>query len=130
VPGKRRTFKWPKEARDLVRDHLLTGGERHKLITALAEISGHPRNACLRFARELGVTAKRPYRAWSPKEIEELLRLCGDSSVRLMALKLKRPETAIWGMLHRLGITTQISKDSFTCLLLSCMCDPNSYSAG
>ena len=119
VPGKRRTFKWPREARDLVRDYLLMGGERYKLITALAKISGHPRDACLRFARELGVTARRFYREWSPKEIEELVQLCGASSVRLIALKLKRPETAIWGMLHRLGITVQIRKDSFTKYVLA-----------
>lgn len=114
-----RIFKWTKEAREMVRAHLEHGGPRHKLITALAGLSGHPRNACLRFARQLGVTAKRPYRKWTKREIENLLQLCETYPLRTVALKLHRPETAVRGMLQRLGASAKMGKDSFTKYVLA-----------
>src|SRR2546427_7145911 len=61
---KRRTFRWPKEARDLVRTHLSaqraqTGTQDPAvvqiLVTRLMEVSGNPRDACWRFARQAGI---------------------------------------------------------------------------
>lgn len=116
---KRRSFKWSKEARDLVRTYLATGGPRHKLIDALAQISGHPRNACIRFARQIGVTARRPYKKWGKRDIEILLQLCEQYPLRTVALKLHRPETAVRGMLQRLGFSAKMGKDSFTKYVLA-----------
>ena len=66
---KRRMFRWPKEARELVREykkrtsrsqeHTETG--RRMLVTKLTATSGNPRDACLRFLRELGVNQKRAF---------------------------------------------------------------------
>jgi hypothetical protein len=116
---RRRTFTWPKEARELVRTYLSAGGKRHLLIASSAQISGHPRNACLRFARQLGVAGKRPYRKWTRKETENLLQLCESHPLRTVALKLQRSQTAIRGMLDRLGVTGRIGKDSFTKYVLA-----------
>jgi hypothetical protein len=111
---KRRTFTWSKEARELVRNYLIAGGERHKMIASLAQITGYPRRACLRFARQIGVSAKRPYRKWTKKEIELLQQLCESHPLRTVALKLQRSQTAIRGMLDRLGAGAPMGKESFT----------------
>lgn len=106
----------------MVRAHLLGGGgERHKLIGALAQISGHPRDACLRFARQLGLIAKRPYRKWSAKETENLLQLCESHPLPAVALKLQRPQGSIRGMLDRLGASARLRKDSFTKYVLAAL---------
>ena len=73
---KRRTFRWPKEARELVRQYKertsrsqeYHEGNRRTLVTELAEISGNPRDACLRFLRELGINQKRAYHEWTKPE--------------------------------------------------------------
>jgi hypothetical protein len=116
---KRRTFTWPKEARELARAYLIAGGKRHTLITSLAQISGHPRDACLRFARQLGVINKRPYRKWTRKETDQLLQLCESHPLRTVSLKLQRSQTAVRGMLDRLGVSGRIGKDSFTKYVLA-----------
>ena len=76
---RRRMFRWPKEARELVREykqrtsrsqeHSETG--RRMLVTKLAAISGNPRDACLRFLSELGVDQKRAYHEWTKPEQQE-----------------------------------------------------------
>jgi len=73
---KRRMFRWPKEARELVRQYKERTsrsqehheGDRRTLVTKLAEISGNPRDACLRFLRELGINQKRAYHEWTKPE--------------------------------------------------------------
>jgi hypothetical protein len=67
---KRRVLGWSKEATDLVREYKqgTNRSQEHteiglrKLVTKLAAISGNPRDACLRFLRELGIHQKRTYR--------------------------------------------------------------------
>jgi hypothetical protein len=121
----RRSFRWSKQARDIVRSELARihreGGRArlHDLVNALAEESGNPRDACLRFSRQLGVTDRRPYRPWSAKERQELLSMLELQPVRLVALKLKRSTSAVYGMLHRLGTSALIGKDGFTKYLLA-----------
>src|ERR1700738_2316047 len=64
---QRRMFRWPKAARELVRQYKERTSrlqepheaDRRILVTELAETSGNPRDACLRFLRELGVNQKR-----------------------------------------------------------------------
>ena len=70
---RRRNFRWPKEARQLVRIHLNapraqphgqdSGDELRVLVTKLVEVSGNPRDACWRFLRQSGIVTKRAYRS-------------------------------------------------------------------
>ena len=110
---KRRTFRWPKEARELVRqytertsrsqEHTETG--RRLLVTKLAAISGNPRDACLRFLRQLGLNQKRAYREWTKPEQQRLLDLITAMPVEEAAKILRRPAGSVRSMLHRLGIS-------------------------
>jgi hypothetical protein len=45
------------------------------LITGIAAVSGNPRDACWRFAKQLGVISKREYRQWTRAEQQKLLDL-------------------------------------------------------
>lgn len=90
------------------------GQERRELITNLATISGNPRDACLRFAHQLGVMAQRPYREWSEPERRRLLRLVEVHPVREIARLMARTEFSIYQMLRRLGVTRTMCKDGFT----------------
>ena len=81
----RRTFRWPKEARELVRMDLDTQStrqrgldasyERRALITKIAQVSGNPRDACWRFARQSGIGGKRVYHQWTEPAQRRLLEL-------------------------------------------------------
>src|SRR5262245_23027846 len=102
----RRTFRWSKEARDIVRANLTAGvHEQRRLIAQLAEVSGNPRDACLRFARQLGVASKRHYREWPERDRVRLLRLVEIHPIREIARLIGRTEFAIYQMLRRLGAT-------------------------
>ena len=124
---KRRMFRWPKEARELVREykertsksqeHNETG--RRRLVTKLAEISGNPRDACLRFLRELGVNQKRAYREWTKPEQQRLLDLIITMPVEEAAKILRRPAGSVRSMLHRLGIGGKTGREWFTKFSLS-----------
>jgi hypothetical protein len=123
----RRVFRWSKEARDLVREykerthrnheHRETG--RRMLVTKLSEISGNPRDACLRFLRELGVNEKRAYREWTKPEQQRLLDLITTMPVEEAAKNLRRPAGSVRSMLHRLGIGGQNGREWFTTFSLS-----------
>jgi len=112
--GKRQRLKWTKQARDLVRTYTQECGERHRLVTALSEISGYPRRACLRFARQMGFENKRFYKEWTEREIADLMRLYKINTPRMLAAKLTRPVQSVRAKLRRLGITAQIEEDKFT----------------
>ena len=124
---KRRMFRWPKEARELVREykertsrsqeHTETG--RRMLVTKLAAISGNPRDACLRFLRELGVNQKRAYREWTKPEQQRLLDLITAMPVGEAAKILRRPAGSVRSMLHRLGIGGTTGREWFTKFSLS-----------
>src|SRR5262249_16423302 len=89
-------------------------GGRHRLINALEKISGHPRRACLRFARQMGFADKRFYKEWTEREIADLLRLYKINTPRVLAAKLHRPVQSVRAKLRRLGITARIEEDKFT----------------
>ena len=121
---KRRMFRWPKEARELVREykertsrsqeHEHDIGHRRMLVTKLAAISGHPRDACLRFLRELGVNQKRAYREWTKPEQQRLLDLIITMPVEEAAKILRRPAGSVRTMLHRLGMGGKTGREWFT----------------
>jgi hypothetical protein len=124
---KRRTFCWSKEARGLVRDYKARGSsilghnepDWRMLITTLTEISGNPRDACLRFVRQFGIARKRSYREWTKREQQRLLDLITALPVEEAARILNRPPGSVRSMLHRLGIGGRTGREWFTKYSLS-----------
>jgi hypothetical protein len=124
---KRRSFCWSKEARGLVRDHKARIGsslghnepDLRMLITTLTEISGNPRDACLRFVRQFGITRKRSYREWTKREQQRLLDLITALPVEEAARILNRPPGSVRSMLHRLGMGGRTGREWFTKFSLS-----------
>jgi hypothetical protein len=99
----------------LVRGNLhVKGPELTALITQLSEMTGNPRDACFRFARNLGLIAKKPYRKWSQKESDLLLQLLESYPKRTVILKLKRSANSVEAMLRRLGVSSTMYNDSFS----------------
>ena len=99
----------------MVRANLNAGvQQRRRLIAELAEISGNPRNACLRFARQLGVTTRRHYRKWPERDRVRLLRLVELHPIREIARLIGRTEFSIYQMLRRMGASQTMRKDGFT----------------
>jgi len=124
---KRRVFRWSKEATELAREYKERTNRsqehneigRRELVTALAEISGNPRDACLRFLRELGVNQKRVYREWTKPEQQRLLDLISSLPVEEVAKILRRPAGSVRSMLHRLGMGGKTGREWFTKFSLS-----------
>ena len=115
-----RSFKWSSAARDAVRANLnASGAELRDLITRISQETGNPRDACLRFARQLGIKAKRPYRKWSQREQNDLEHLLELYPVRTVALKLRRQIHQIYGMCRRLGISAKARKESLSMYALA-----------
>jgi hypothetical protein len=124
---KRRVFRWSKEATELAREYKERTNRsqehdeigRREFVTALAEISGNPRDACLRFLRELGVNQKRVYREWTKPEQQRLLDLISSLPVEEVAKNLRRPAGSVRSMLHRLGMGSKTGREWFTKFSLS-----------
>ncbi len=124
---KRHLFCWTKEARELVKDYTERASRRHgqneadrrPLVTKLAEISGNPRDACIRFLCRLGVTQKRNYRGWTKPEQQRLLDLITTIPVEEAAKILHRPSASVRSMLHRPGMGGRTGRDWFTKFSLS-----------
>src|SRR5260370_6952355 len=120
-------FRWPKEARELVRQYKERTSrsqehheaDRRTLVTELAEISGNPRDACLRFLRELGVNQKRAYREWTKPEQQRLLDLITAMPAGEAAKILRRPTGSVRSMLHRLRIRGKTTRKVFPKFSLS-----------
>ncbi len=120
---RRRTFRWPKEARELVKIHLsvLRTQSREQnldevrlLVTRLVEVSGNPRDACWRFARQLGVNGKRSYRDWPERAQQRLLDLISIQPLPEVAIAMHRSPGSIRSMLYRLGASAKMGQDWFT----------------
>ncbi len=121
---RRRTFRWPKEARELVRIHLNvqraqqrdqdSGGRLRVLVTKLVEVSGNPRDACWRFARQSGIVDKRSYREWPEPAQQKLLDMIAVQPLPEVAIAMRRSPGSIRSMLHRLGASARIGQDWFT----------------
>ena len=84
-----------------------TDAELNQLITMISQETGNPRDAYLRFARQLGLKTKRPYRRWSKREQDDLEHLLEPYPVRTVAMKLRREIHQIYGMCRRLGISAK-----------------------
>ena len=124
---KRRVFQWSKQARGLVREYKrqITAGQhrgqadRRVLIARLVEISGNPREACLRLLCRSGIEQKRLYREWTKPEQRRLLDLITTMPVDEAAKILRRPAGSVRSMLHRLGIGGRTGREWFTKYSLS-----------
>ncbi len=121
---KRRVFRWPKVARDLVRDYLGTmqhgpvssrrSSELKDLVTKLTVITANPRDACLRFARQLGVSDRYSRQNWTNEDKQRLLDLAARYPLKEVARLLRRSYSSTRSTLHRLGATAQMGRDWFT----------------
>ena len=85
-----------------------------ELITKIAAVTGNPRTACWRFARQSGVRSKRGYRQWTKPEQQKLLDLIASHSLGEVTLLLRRSPTSVRSMLHRLGASARMGEDWFT----------------
>jgi hypothetical protein len=119
--------RWPREARYLVTDYLdsIRDGvldERaglRLLTTRLVMLTGNSREACRRFARQLGVRAKQPYRPWTKTDQQKLLDLIVVNPPHEVARIMRRTPGSIRLMLHRLGANSQMGRDWFTKYVLA-----------
>lgn len=100
---ERRMFRWSIEARELVREYkgrvprnlMQIGPEQRLLVGRLAEVSGNPRDACLRFLLQSGVRHKRAYREWTKREQQRLADLVMTMAVDEAAKALGRPLVSV-----------------------------------
>ena len=93
--------------------------DQEALLARLAELSGNPRDACLRFLRHLGVVHKRTYREWTKPEQQRLLDLITSIPVEEAANILHRSSGSVRSMLHRLGMGGRTGREWFTKFSLS-----------
>jgi hypothetical protein len=127
--SRRRTYHWPGQARALVADYLRaqqkvsnSPEERptlNSLITQIALATGHPRDVCLRFARQLGVREKRAYNEWTRAEQQRLLDLVALNPPQEVAKQLNRTRGSVYRMLRRLGASSQMGREWFTTYTLA-----------
>jgi hypothetical protein len=125
--NNRRAFRWPSQVRQLVREYKERVGKTHFdsdagrriLVTKMAQLSGNPRDACLRFLRQSGITGKRSYREWTKPEQQRLLDLITTVPVEEAAKILRRPPGSVRAMLHRLGMGGTACREWFTKFSLS-----------
>jgi hypothetical protein len=118
----RRSFRWPREAREVVRCYLSETEELGQgaqttlksLIARLVQASGNPRDACWRFARQAGIGAKQAYRPWTKGEQQKLLDLIASHPVHEVTHILRRSPASVRSMLQRLGATAKMGQDWFT----------------
>jgi hypothetical protein len=114
---KRRVFQWSKQAKDLAREYkqrMIAGqhlGQVHRsaLVARLVEISGNPREACLRLLCRSGAAQKRSYREWTKPEQRRLLDLITTMPVGEAAKILRRPSGSVRSMLHRLASVDELA---------------------
>jgi hypothetical protein len=119
---KRRSFRWPEEATQLVREYLRSSKPGHfrsrnsvaGLATKLVALSGNPRDACFRFLHQQGVTQRRTWRPWTKPEQQRLFDLIETCPVEEASKIMQRSPRSIRSMLHRLGESSQRGRDWFT----------------
>jgi hypothetical protein len=127
---KRRSFHWPEEATQLVREYLRSskpGQFRSRnsvagLATKLVALSGNPRDACFRFLHQQGVTQRRPWKPWTKPEQQRLFDLIETCPIEEVSKIMQRSARSIRSMLHRLGESSQRGRDWFTPYSLSEAC--------
>jgi hypothetical protein len=92
---------------------------RSSLITDIATLTGHPRDVCLRFARQLGLRDRRAYKEWTKAEQQRLLDLITLNPPHEVAKLLNRTTGSVYRMLYRLGASSQMGREWFTAYTLA-----------
>jgi hypothetical protein len=82
-------------------------------------MTGHPRGACLRFVRRLGVDERSPHKDWTAGDKQRLLDLSARFLLREVARQMGRSYGSVRSMLHRLGATARMGQDWFTIFTLA-----------
>jgi hypothetical protein len=112
---KRRTFRWPAMARELVEANLkATGFQLRQLVTQLLEMTGYPRSACRRFMQRMGNKAKSPYKRWPASEQERLLELLDKHSIADASRRMRCSKRAVYSVLRRLKTSASMRQDAFS----------------
>ena len=112
---KRSTFKWSSAARNLVAANVNARGlQLRQLITQLVETSGHPRTACRRFARRMGVKSQGRHRRWLEADQQRLLELLDKYSVAEAAQRMRCSPAAVYALLRRLKLSPSFRRDRFS----------------
>jgi hypothetical protein len=127
--SRRRAYHWPGEARALVASYLRNdcSGDNplrsqlgvSELVTSITTLTGHPRDVCFRFVRQLGVGGKKAYKEWTRAEQQRLLDLISLNPPYEVAKLLNRSRGSVYRMLNRLGISAQIGREWFTVYTLA-----------
>jgi hypothetical protein len=125
--NSRRAFRWLSQVRQLVREYKERVGKTHFdseagrriLVTKMAQLSGNPRDACLRFLRQSGITGKRSYGEWTKPEEQRLLDMVTTMPVEEAAKILRRSPGSVRSMLYRLGMGGKAGREWFTKFSLS-----------
>jgi hypothetical protein len=122
--ARRRAFRWPVAAREIVRAYLNSAESREKgqvvdttlkaLVTKIAAVSGNPRGACWRYVRRWGVKFKRSYKPWTKPEQQKLLALISSHSLEEVTVLMRRSLTSVRSMLYQLGANARMGQDWFT----------------
>lgn len=119
----RRSYRWSKEARELLaefidenrrRDAKAVRRARRSLLDKLTEITGYPRHACARFVRQGQENDAASGTRWTREEKQKLLNLMDIHTLEETAWLLRRSRSSVRTMLHRLGASAQMGKDWFT----------------
>jgi hypothetical protein len=112
---KRRTFRWSRQARELVSANLkATGYALRQVITQLVEMTGYPRSACRRFAYKTGNKSKGRHKRWPVSEQQRLLELLDKYTIAETAQRMRCSRSAIYGMLRRMKIPAALTQDNLS----------------
>jgi hypothetical protein len=123
---KRRVFSWSEEVKQYVIDcnkHIGNVSQQsdfeRQLVAKVEEMSGNPRDACLRFLKQLGAVPKRGYHPWTKPEQQRLVDLVNGMPTVEAARVLGRTTSSVQTMLHRLGLGSRQLREWFTTSLLA-----------
>ena len=93
-----RRYDWTRQLDEILEQGYQLGPlERKKAVDRVSALTGWPRQVCWDRARKLGLSRHRPapVRRWAAKEEEYLLSFLGSKSIRQIARRLGRSESAI-----------------------------------
>jgi hypothetical protein len=121
---RRRVFLWSDEVKQYALNKRIgsvsqQSNTERQLVAKLEEMSGNPRDACLRFLKQLGAVPRRGYRSWTKPEQQRLVDLINGMPIEEAARVLGRTTTSVRAMLHRLGLGSRQLREWFTTSLLA-----------
>ena len=123
---QRHVFRWSEEARQYANDckkHIRSSSQvgelQRQVVAKLAQMSGNPRDACLRFLKRLGIVRKQIHQPWTQREQQRLVDLMNSMPPIEAARILGRTTSSVYSMLHRLGLSSRQMREWFTASLLA-----------